>query len=131
MRLYFKFGDIFVYIFIALIIVGSFLGLSIIGADANHLQVTIRVGEETIGTYGLPAGDEEKEIRVDSGDGQYNIVIIASTGTYVKEANCRDDVCVRWGKINRPGQTIVCLPHRLVVSIIGEGNEPAVDDISS
>lgn len=131
MRFYFKVGDILVYLFIVLIIGGSFLGLGIMGADTDQLKVIIKVGDQTFGIYDLPTGNEENEVKVDTGHGQYNIIIIVSTGAYVKEANCRDGICVHSGQIKRPGETIVCLPHRVVVSIIGEGNVPDVDDISS
>ena len=45
-----------------------------------------------------------------------------------EDANCPDRLCVSWGKINKPGETILCLPHRIIIRIIGEGG---VDDVVS
>ena len=35
------------------------------------------------------------------------------------EANCGDHTCVRTGEIFRDGETIVCLPHKLVIAVEG------------
>ena len=48
---------------------------------------------------------------------KYNIVSIKDGKVYVSEASCKNQVCVRHGVISRPGESIVCLPNRLVVSI--------------
>lgn len=44
---------------------------------------------------------------------------IQATGQTVRitSADCNDQVCVRRGKISKPGQTIVCLPHKLLIEI--------------
>ena len=44
------------------------------------------------------------------------------------EANCGDHTCVRMGRISRAGEAIVCLPHRLVVEIVG--GEAAADAVT-
>jgi hypothetical protein len=35
------------------------------------------------------------------------------------EADCPDGLCVKQHKIDKTGQTIVCLPHRVVIEIEG------------
>ena len=47
----------------------------------------------------------------------------------MKDAECPDKLCMRQGAISRDGQTIVCLPHKLVVEVIG-GEKEAYDSIS-
>lgn len=37
----------------------------------------------------------------------------------VAESDCPRRVCVRTGWISRPGQTIVCVPNRLLVEVAG------------
>ena len=39
----------------------------------------------------------------------------------MEEADCPDGTCVRQGAIQSPGETIVCLPHRVTVTIVGNG----------
>ena len=47
----------------------------------------------------------------------YNVVIISGSKVSVTEASCKNQVCVKHGAISRPGESIVCLPNRLVVRI--------------
>ena len=49
--------------------------------------------------------------------GQYNIVEIKDGRIRVKEDNSPDQIAVRTGWISKPGQTSICLPHKLVISI--------------
>ena len=53
------------------------------------------------------------------GEADYNVLEISGGGAAVVEANCGDHTCVRTGTVSRTGETIVCLPHRLVVEIVG------------
>ena len=51
----------------------------------------------------------------------YNIVETKDGQVFVTEADCRDQICVDHKKIEKVGETIVCLPHKMVVEIVGEG----------
>lgn len=54
------------------------------------------------------------------GDGSHsNTLIIANGGAYVSDASCPDKVCENQGEIRYDGQTIVCLPNKLIVYIEG------------
>ena len=64
-------------------------------------------------------------------DGSYNLVIVEEGKVWMKEANCRDGLCVKQGKTDAPSKSIVCLPHKLVVSVISnsEFDEEELDVI--
>ena len=47
----------------------------------------------------------------------YNIVKIENGSVYVYEANCKNQVCVKKGKIQRKGETIACTPHKFLVEV--------------
>ena len=49
--------------------------------------------------------------------GYYNVVVISGGKVSVTEASCKNQVCVRHGAISKSGDSIVCLPNRLVVRI--------------
>jgi len=53
----------------------------------------------------------------------YNIVVVEEGEAFVVEADCRDQICVDHKKIDKTGETIVCLPHKMVVEIIGGEEE--------
>lgn len=43
------------------------------------------------------------------------------------EADCPDHYCVDHAAIDKVNETIVCLPHRVVLEITGGGEEKEVD----
>lgn len=52
---------------------------------------------------------------------QYNIIEIYHGRIRVKEDNSPDQIAVRTGWINTVGQTSICLPHQLIITIEQEG----------
>ncbi len=65
---------------------------------------------------------EEQTVTI--GDMDYNVLVIHHGTAEIVESNCGDHTCVRTGTISREGETIVCLPHRLVVRIEGGEASP-------
>ncbi len=47
-----------------------------------------------------------------------NILEIKDGHARIITANCPDKLCVHQRKISKQGETLVCLPHKVVVSII-------------
>lgn len=129
-----KIGDIFVYLFILVLIGLSLLGLKTMGVDRSNTVVQIQLDGQVIDSFEISQDGEieAREIRVDTGQGGYNIVRVTSQGIAVIDANCPDKLCVRSPIIKVPGQSIVCIPHKFVVRIIGENQgDNAVDDTAS
>lgn len=59
----------------------------------------------------------------------HNTLKIENGKASITSASCPDGVCVAHRAISRNGETIVCLPNKLVIKIISE-SEGAVDAIS-
>ena len=59
----------------------------------------------------------------------HNTVVLQGESAVMQQADCRDQVCVRTGRLTRAGQAAVCLPHRVVLKLVGEASE--VDAIVS
>ena len=76
-------------------------------------QVVITVDGEVYGKYDL---SEDQVIEVKKDD-FYNRIRIEDDKAYMEEADCPDGYCEEQGKISDRTQTIVCLPHKLVVEI--------------
>ena len=62
-------------------------------------------------------------------DGSVNVITVENGAVYMKEANCRDGLCIRQGKMKNAAKTIVCLPHKLVVSLEGDSAPDGQDDL--
>ena len=61
---------------------------------------------------------ENGEYTVGEG-GSYNLVVVEDGTVRVESASCPDLVCVHTGRIAYVGQSIVCLPNELVVTVEG------------
>ena len=94
----------------ALICCSLWLGLRRDGAAV----VVEQDGKETA-RYAL---DENKTVRI-KGQGGYNLLVIEGGEAWLLEADCPNLLCVKTGKIRYAGQSIVCLPHKLAVRIVG------------
>lgn len=62
--------------------------------------------------------DEERTVRIPCDNG-FNVIKTDGQSVYVSEADCPDQICVRQGKISGSKESIVCLPHRLVIRLEG------------
>jgi hypothetical protein len=58
-----------------------------------------------------------------------NIIEINKGKVKIIDADCHDKVCVKSHTISKPGEGIICLPHKLVVKITGKGKQET-DDVS-
>lgn len=76
----------------------------------------VTVNGEELGRYAL---NEDRVLTI--GEDAYNILEISGGTAAVVEANCGDHTCVRTGAISREGETIVCLPHGLIIRVEGGG----------
>lgn len=111
-------------------------------------KVIIKSGGEVFGRYPL-SEDTEIEvpapsgIKYDSPKGShlsedddsthytyYNTVAIKGGRVTVSSASCKNQVCVKHGSISKNGESIVCLPNRLIVTI-EDGTGGEYDSITS
>ena len=80
--------------------------------------VCVQIDGETV--MELPLGEDTQ---VTLGEGAHTNILVIQAGTArVIEATCPDQVCVRQGAVQYAGESIVCLPNKLIVAI--EGGEP-------
>lgn len=57
----------------------------------------------------------------------FNLIEIGDERVRVIEADCRDKIDVKQGYISNIGETIICLPNRMVVEIKGIKKSDAID----
>lgn len=81
-------------------------------------------GEET-GEFPL---SEPREVEISHGN-HNNLLVIRDGKAYITEANCPDKVCVNRGGIQYQGETIVCVPNGVVVTI-REGEKKDTDAVA-
>lgn len=72
---------------------------------------------ELLAAYPL---DRDARVPIDTAAG-HNLLVIENGAADMIEADCPDRICVGMHPIRYVGETIVCLPHRLLVQIEGPG----------
>lgn len=51
--------------------------------------------------------------------GGTNTLVIENGAAYMSSADCPDRTCVNVGRVSFRGEKIVCLPNRIVVTVVG------------
>lgn len=60
-----------------------------------------------------------------------NVMQIKDGKVTMKEADCKDQICADHKAIEKSGETIVCLPHKVVIEIQSEdGKEQELDGVT-
>lgn len=112
-----------------ILVVASFLVLAVVVLGVINLTKTegayaeVVVDGDAVGEYSLSVDGEY------SLNGGTNILTVKDGVAYMSFSDCPDHTCEISGKIKYVGETIVCLPNRLTITIIGE-SEDSVDLVS-
>ena len=48
---------------------------------------------------------------------EHNTVVIKNGKVFVKSADCPDLICVKHKEISKSGESIVCLPNRVIIEV--------------
>lgn len=102
-----KKGD---YIVIAMVAVVFFLSIALLFTFSKQgSRVVIKHDNQIIYDQSI---DIDKKI--DTGT---NEIIIKNGIVYMEEASCKNQVCVKTGEISKKGESIICLPNKVIVEI--------------
>ena len=87
----------------------------IFGTKGATVQI-IKDGE----VYAEYTLEENREVQISYGqDEGVNVLVIENGKAFMKEADCPDKLCVKQKAISANGESIVCLPHKLVITVVG------------
>ncbi|MBR6051824.1 MAG: NusG domain II-containing protein [Clostridia bacterium] len=99
-----------------LIIVLVIAGLMFRMLRGDGDSVVVEVDGKLYGTYSL-AVDRTVEIRTGEDGADVNVLVIKDGKAYVESANCRDGICAAHKPVSKQGESIVCLPHKVVITV--------------
>lgn len=112
-------------------IVGLLLAVCLVGACFFFLRgegdvVTVTVDGNLYGTYRL---DEDVRVEIVTGESgeAYNVLIVENGEARVESASCPDGICADHRPIHREGESIVCLPNRVVITVSSSGEDESPD----
>lgn len=101
---------------VGLLLVISLAGLAFFLLRGEGNTVTVEVDGAVLGTYPL-SEDRSVEIRTGERDEELNLLVIKDGKAYVETATCPDGICAAHKPISREGESIVCLPHKVVITV--------------
>lgn len=105
--------DTIAIICVAVIVIISYITVNLLRNDEAD-TVVIYVDGKIEKKLDLNKNQEYK-VDVDNG---YNIVRIKDKKVRIKESDCGNQTCVNMGTISKDGQTLICLPHKVEVTIV-------------
>lgn len=104
-------------------VAACFFGIWLLKPESEKKQVEVTVDKKFYGTYRL---DEDQTIDISG----MNVLVIENGHVKMKEASCPDLLCVHHKAIAKDGESIICLPNKIVVTIRGE-EENTVDAMTN
>lgn len=102
-----------ILLMVGLALAGAFILLMAFLMGQGGAFAEVRVNGSIYGTYAL---SEDRTVEI-KGEGGNNLLVIKNGKASMSEADCPDKLCVRQGEISLKGQSIICLPHKVVVEI--------------
>ncbi|MDE5964232.1 MAG: NusG domain II-containing protein [Eubacterium sp.] len=92
---------------------GDFVQIEVDGAVTD----TISLSQDTV-----------REIKTDNGT---NTLVISDGSAVMTQADCPDGICSNHKPINKTGESIICLPHKVVVTVISDkSNDNEIDAVA-
>lgn len=90
-------------------------------------KVEVVVNDKVVETFNLNQ-DVKKEIKTENG---INILEIKNSVAKITHANCPDKLCVYQKAISKSGESIICIPHKLIIKIVGNSKNSDLDSIAN
>jgi len=82
---------------------------------ADRLVLYVLVGFEHVVVLG-----SENTVEVEGPLGT-TVIEVAGGAARVLSSPCPHQVCVKMGAVDSPGRSVVCVPNRVVVTMVGDG----------
>lgn len=94
------------------------------GENNGALTATVKHRGQVVARVELSSLTEEKTVSI---DGAYHLTVtLDRTGAAVTDSDCPGQDCLHTGRITRAGQSIVCLPEQVIVTLEGKAPSPDV-----
>ncbi|MST75805.1 NusG domain II-containing protein [Roseburia sp. MUC/MUC-530-WT-4D] len=107
-----------IFLLVTAVVCLVLLGYYYLGHGDKGAIAVVTVDGEVYGEYQL---DEDQVVEIKKDGKVTNTLTIADQKADMTDADCPDLLCVQQKAISRDGETIVCLPNKVVVTV--ESNE--------
>ncbi|MCM2982428.1 hypothetical protein CHH62_13705 [Niallia circulans] len=134
MRKYSKMIKPFDIIMVVLLLIISFVPMVVFAMhqgkeeEGNKVMAVITQDGKVIREVELTGHTENEQFMIKGKGKQYNLIEVENEQIRIKEDNSPDQIGVKMGWKGIPGQTIICLPHKVLIEIVAEKPEKAEED---
>ena len=111
-------ADIIIILLVALLAIVSVLFM--FGGNGSPEYVCVKLNGIVTAEYSL---DRTGEYELSGENGITLTLVIEKDGVSVRHAECPDKLCEKTGKISGAGQSIICLPAKISISLEGGSEE--------
>ena len=108
--------DIIVIVSLLLLSLMTVLVLDLTKEEGAYVEITIDGSNG--GKYSLSS---DATIPLNNGS---NVLTIKDGAAYMSYSSCPDHTCENTGRVKHVGQTIICLPNRLTITVVGTSDDP-------
>lgn len=119
-------NDIIFLAVLAAVVAAVFVIFSVMGKKEDGAYVLVTIDGEEYGVYSLA---QEQEVPIIQDGVTTNVLVIEDDFADMTEADCPDKLCVHQKAISKNNETIVCLPNKVVVQVMGS-EESGFDSIA-
>ena len=106
-----------IILIVCLLLIAAIGMIYLFGLRSRGDTVRVTVDGKTYGTYSLTKNITE-DIYSGKNKEHLNRLVIRDGKAYMETATCPDGICVAHTPIFRDGESIVCLPNRVVITVI-------------
>lgn len=112
----------------AVVLVAALLFLQYFGFSRAAGKAVIEIDGKPIASYALNPNDDRVET-VQTGELHFQIRL-KNGKIAITDIDCPDKICVKTGYIGKTGQSIVCLPNKVIIKTYGKTDEGDADIVA-
>ena len=95
------------------------------GTEKNTTYAVVQVDGKEYKTIPLTGHHGTDTFTVQTPQG-YNPIVVKDQEIGIVDADCPDQICVHEGFLSKPGQTSVCLPHKVMIEVRSDDADPDI-----
>jgi len=120
-------------IMVILLLIISFVPMAVFAMhqskdEGNKIIAIITQDGKVIREVELTDHTENEQFMIKGNGKQYNLIEVENEQIRIKEDNSPDQIGVKMGWKSMPGETIICLPHKVLIEIVAEKPEEIEED---
>lgn len=117
----------FILIAVVAVVVGVMLFFLYGVNQGSGVYVQVEVQGKVVDVLPL---NTDTSLEIESQNNGENTLVIKDGYAFMSQANCPDGICTNHKRINKSGESIICLPHKVVVTVIDDNNDDEIDVVA-